>query len=169
MTKQKQFIYVGSDILYKTTKNKNVKIGTTGLCGCVGLGIIIKNKITLVSHILSDTSYNKLNILLHNILDFIKKEIGKDLYWKDFNNENNKLKFFSQNPDRTSGETFFNKKRISLEKLIYIYFEKEFNFNNFFIERCGCIGIGSPGFYIHKEIFYPYFEENLPLQDIDDI
>lgn len=167
MKKLNNFIYVNSNICCKIIKNKNLIIGTTGLCGCVGLGIIIHNELILVSHILSDTQYEKLHILFTKIISNINNNIKYPITWNEFNSNNGKykMKMFSQNPDRTSSETLYNGLRISLEKLIYIYFEKEYDFKNFFIERCGCIGTGSPGFYIEKQIFFPFYKENLPIED----
>lgn len=168
------FIYVGCELYCKILclskdDKRNVIIGTTGLCGCVGMGIICETKnkkILVVSHILSNSSYQEINKYFNNILNEINKLVPVKLNWKDFNKGKLILKFFSQNPDRQIGETFFEGKRISLENLIYYYFEKEHKFNNFFIEKAGCIGVGSPGFYLenieNRTFFSSRYSEKLP-------
>lgn len=171
------FIYVGCDLCCKMLclpkdDKRNIIIGTTGLCGCVGLGIICETndkKLFVVSHILSSSSYKEIKKYFNNILNEINKLSNVNINWRDFNKGNFKLKFFSQNPDRQIGETFFEGKRISLENLIYNYFEKEHKFNNFFIEKAGCIGVGSPGFYLENNekgsIFSSRYFEELPTYD----
>lgn len=171
------FIYVGCDLCCKIlclSKNdkRNIIIGTTGLCGCVGMGIICETKekkIFVVSHILSNSLYKEIHKYFSDILNEINKLCNVKLNWADFNKGNFRLKFFSQNPDRQIGETFLEDKRISLENLIYYYFEKEHKFNNFFIEKAGCIGTGSPGFYLqnNKEshFFSSRFSDKLPTKD----
>ena len=171
------FIYVGCDLCCKMLclpkdDKRNIIIGTTGLCGCVGLGIICETndkKLFVVSHILSSSSYKEIKKYFNNILNEINKLSNVNINWRDFNIGNFKLKFFSQNPDRQIGETFFEGKRISLENLIYNYFEKEHKFNNFFIEKAGCISVGSPGFYLENNekgsIFSSRYFEELPTYD----
>lgn len=174
------FIYVGCELYCKILglskdDKRNVIIGTTGLCGCVGMGIICETKnkkILVVSHILSNSSYQEINKYFNNILNEINKLCDVNINWRDFNKGKLILKFFSQNPDRQIGETFFEGKRISLENLIYYYFEKEHKFNNFFIEKAGCIGVGSPGFYLenneNRTFFSSRYSEKLPTYDAFD-